>query len=248
VTTAGSSVTANGSDGGNIVIDADGTAIVAGTVEAKGESGAGGTIVLKAAGDLMLDAGSRVDVSGANGGTVSAVAGGTTIVAGTVDASGTSGTGGRVEVLGDLTGIFDGARVYASGATGGGTILIGGDFQGAAISSGGHSSNLCEVLPIIRSFDFESLAINFQTCFPIQHHAVALQTTSEIKQLNRKRESSNSSSKSRESGIEGIGKCIMRPQSSSCWRHNFYGAGTIAISRCYLANLTGYFYQLDIIP
>ena len=42
VVTAGSTVTANGSDGGNIAIDAGGTVVVAGILEAKGETGAGG--------------------------------------------------------------------------------------------------------------------------------------------------------------------------------------------------------------
>ena len=133
VLTAGSSITANGVDGGNVAVDAGGAATISGSIEAKGEAGAGGNLILKAATDLTLDAGSRIVATGASGGTISAVAGGAATIAGTLATKGESGAGGRVELIGTLTGVLDGAHVDASGTAGGGTLLIGGDYQGRAI-------------------------------------------------------------------------------------------------------------------
>jgi filamentous hemagglutinin family protein len=137
--TAGSTVTANGGAGGRIVVDAQqGSALVAGTISARGSDGAGGSIAVT--GDSVRLAGTAlVDASGATGGGTALIGGdlhGAAIVDGdaalgnartTVVAAGAqiradaldAGDGGKVVVWSDETTAFHGA-ISARGGAGGG--------------------------------------------------------------------------------------------------------------------------------
>jgi filamentous hemagglutinin family protein len=149
---AGSRVSANGADGGSVRIEAGGTLLVDGVIEARGTSGRGGDVQLL--GDRVGVVGNAsVDASGATGGGT-LLAGGdyqganpdvrnaarTFVATGaTLRADATeSGDGGKVIVWADEATRYHGAASARGGAAGGdgGLVEVSGkqylDFQGTA--------------------------------------------------------------------------------------------------------------------
>jgi filamentous hemagglutinin family protein len=109
-TTATSSITANGVNGGTVVLASQGTSLIAGTIEAKGV---------------------EIPTAEIANQTASVIAGLNT-VNNVVTPQVTSGLGGTIVVLGHQIALMDDANLDVSGNHGGGTVLVGGDEHGVA--------------------------------------------------------------------------------------------------------------------
>ena len=127
-------ITADGTTGGTVNVQADGEFDAFGAMSAQGSAGAGGNIDVNAQRSVMIVSATMAADGATTGGTVDMALGtsgnGGGYLSGTLSASGASGKGGTVEVTGLTLDLF-GTQVDAHGATGGGTTLIGGDEHGA---------------------------------------------------------------------------------------------------------------------
>lgn len=126
----GGEIKANGSQGGQIQINARGNLSLAENVSAHGLTGAGGGVSYQSGGQTLETGTSHTDVSGAtDGGSISMNAKGGLLSSGQYKAHGETGQGGRIDLTGENVRLLA-AQLDASGATQGGLVRIGGEFQG----------------------------------------------------------------------------------------------------------------------
>ena len=132
-------ITANGPQGGKVTIQAEeGSATIAGTIEAKGSPlspaeqgdgvpGKGGTIAIAGAQGVNVQSGARISADGATGGSVSLTSSaGSVTIAAPVTANATSGRAGDIAVRAASVNLASGAQLSASGGQSGGSVTVQG--------------------------------------------------------------------------------------------------------------------------
>jgi filamentous hemagglutinin family protein len=125
----GGLISASGTDGGAIAVDAQGLLSLAETVAATGRLGDGGTIRFDA-GRIIETTTSRNDASGAiHGGAIRVVTEGGLATSGTYLADGVYGRGGQVDLSGASVSLLS-TQISARGRLAGGLVRVGGAFQG----------------------------------------------------------------------------------------------------------------------
>jgi filamentous hemagglutinin family protein len=125
----GGLISASGTDGGMVTVEAEGLLSLAETVAATGRLGNGGTIRFDA-GRIIETATSRNDASGAiDGGAIRVVTEGGLATSGTYAADGVYGRGGRIDLSGASVSLLS-THLSARGRLAGGLVRIGGAFQG----------------------------------------------------------------------------------------------------------------------
>lgn len=125
----GGLISASGTDGGAVSVDAQGLLSLAENVAATGRLGNGGTIRFDA-GRIIETATSRNDASGAiDGGAIRVVTKGGLATSGTYTADGVYGRGGQIDLSGDSVSLLS-THIGARGRLAGGLVRIGGAFQG----------------------------------------------------------------------------------------------------------------------
>ncbi|WP_300535342.1 filamentous hemagglutinin N-terminal domain-containing protein [Sphingosinicella sp.] len=125
----GGLISASGTDGGAIAVDAQGLLSLAETVAATGRLGDGGTIRFDA-GRIIETTTGRNDASGAiHGGAIRVVTEGGLATSGTYLADGVYGRGGQVDLSGASVSLLS-TQISARGRLAGGLVRVGGAFQG----------------------------------------------------------------------------------------------------------------------
>ncbi len=126
----GGSISADGADGGQIIVTAGQRLSLAENVSARGQDGAGGRIEYASGGGILESGSSHTDAGGTtDGGEIRVHAASGIASSGQYTAAGRDGHGGRIDMTGHSVHLLS-ARLDASGATEGGLIRVGGAFQG----------------------------------------------------------------------------------------------------------------------
>ncbi|MCP9824969.1 hypothetical protein KBY78_06095, partial [Synechococcus sp. EJ6-Ellesmere] len=136
-------LTASGSSGGSVRINATGSVVSGAPIEAKGRAGAGGSIAISAGQAVVQSAGALLDASGSSaGGSISIQAGKSLFTSATATALGTGAgaKGGTIELTAPTVNLAA-ARIDASGSGGGGAVRVGGGYQGQPLSLGGANAS-----------------------------------------------------------------------------------------------------------
>ncbi|MGE0414776.1 MAG: beta strand repeat-containing protein, partial [Verrucomicrobiales bacterium] len=152
----GSSILANGAQGGVVRFNASQSASVAGNIAAIGALKNGGAIAVSGNQSVTIGSGATLSARGAvNGGSVQIYSGsaGTVAVDGTLKASGETGKGGLVVIKGGTsTEIGAGALVEMNHATNGGTLLVdtvnGVTNVGGTVSAIGHGPTAARTVTV----------------------------------------------------------------------------------------------------
>ncbi len=124
----GGKVTASGSSGGQIKVEAGGLNI-AGSMLAVGKTGPGGSIELKTKRKSWENTSAYLDVSGTTGGSIRHVTDQQIATSGKYLALGENGVGGNIDITAPAL-KFLSPQINASGQTGGGQIRLGGELKG----------------------------------------------------------------------------------------------------------------------
>ena len=123
-------ITANGPAGGKVTIEAqEGTATIAGVVEANGTQGKGGTINIAGQQGVSVEAGARISANGTDGGSVAITSSaGSVTVAAPVTANATTGRAGQIAIsAANTVTLATGAQLSASGGQGAGAVSVKGN-------------------------------------------------------------------------------------------------------------------------